>query len=989
MKRLLVFLAVFLSGLTLLVLLLGPDDIVHDTEKVTLSEEEIAGGHVAVPIPGGEGRIGVAFSGDAHFPVVEKEVTLEGGRVVKIPVVFFHSGPIEPTAEAWNARSPRIEVFPGHVPGEAAQVVITARSAIVHGHGLQDFTESMPELRDVLLAGNVVGQFRDPEGQEALRLTTEELLLDIASKEDPKDPDQRTYSLDLVRSRQPVLLQRPDGSFDLRGNGGFSLDPHRRILRMEPPVHFEGTSFSFPGLRGDRGPSPRDSSVPRVTVDSLGPMIFTGDPETRAETGSLSRPDLLVRSGTLELLRQIRVVQLDRWMETEYLMARIEPREDATDRPGMRELLAGDGIVPVRFGIGQGSGHAHTLNWRREQDRLVLEGPVTLTEMELSRSLSLQGGEPLPADPSAEVRRLSLRAAEKLVAWREGELTHVRLEGHAYVSLQGRVEASGSVLSMTLLESEDSAFEWDTLHLEGTDSRRAEARFVGGEPAPVARGHRIEAHRLGENSFRLDLLGDAEIAHERGVLQGPTIAVTATDLQKSPPEFSIHVPQLTHGDFEVPALTVLPGLGAAPPPDGGAPEPPGRLRIHPQSPTSYTLAGPEHLVDGRCVYLLVRHDDREEQRFACDTLRAIVAEGGRPELHLQGQVDFTDLVSGARIEADRLDYRAELLEIRGADAPAFVRVPLQLRESSHLVELRGHEVLFHPDERRLRAVGTGESPAELQIPESLLQAQATPADAAPMSLRARSLELLPGESSEDPTLRRLEAVGTVILSRPSDGLFLKGERLLVLPEEGVAHLEGRGDDWAVMRRPVAGHPEAVDELHAASIDFLDHGRRVRLARDARTTLYLASRPEQPGRDDLMRLALHSRQEMLLEGRELTLGGGVTAELQRGTEQLKCRSDRLEVILDQPLVIDVLGKTEKVTRVRPTLIRAVESVELEHPSARCECSLLIYDLKTGWIQLMAGSRPGKLSYDLGLQQLESSATSFQQWNLRFPTRDEWF
>jgi hypothetical protein len=988
MKRFALFLGIFASLISLLLLVLGPDEILREYESAEFAEEEITEPVVTLPAPDKSGVIGLGLTNTTvEGPLLEKKVLLEDGRVVKVPTVWMEARVAEHRADEWLFAFPRIRLYPGLAVDESPQARIAARTARAQGQGLVDFSDRRPDLRELALAGQVEGTWYNAQGDPLFQLLGEELQFLIGSEEPEEETGESHYFLQNILSHQKIQLWRADQALRVEG-GGFVLDPVRQRLTLQPPVLVRGTDFSLPDEGNTADPQERQP----LEVLADGQLVFqqreSSLPEAAAsdatqQQGGLGVPLDLLQDGILTCQRNVRIRQDDRWLQTELVridVARALVNGEA--KPQVREFLAGDGVMHVDFGLLGGKGSARRIHYVRSDNLVTLDGPLFLEELQLSASADSEEG--------GESSTLTLRAEEKLLVFlpdpeddsRPRKLRW-RVSGNARLHISGQLQAEGGVLEATVWVDPEAAtpYRLDTLDLTGA----ARVVVVGLEDsAPEAQADHIRVVQVSEDHYELTLNGSARLTDSRGQLVGPQMQLSF-QVGGDAPEFSIDVPQLTSGRFQIPGMLLkLPTSASEPRPAPAS----SVLLVHPVGVCSYHGESTSHVLTGRARYEVLQ-DEALAQTLDCDQLRVRMVKEAY-DFFLEGDVVLNDLDGGSELNADSLELVGDILTALGT--PTRAKLPL---EEGQQVTIFADFLQLGTEDQRLLARGGSARQARLELPDKMFSGEPEPeadlpAAPTPVVLWADQIDLRPGDRDDaSAALERLEAAGSLRLERARDGLHMVADRLVLEPNLGRMVLRGSEAQPATIRRRTEHAPDRQHLLQASWLEFLDHGHRIGLAKNSQMVFHWPRDKRVPDPEEMMEITLQPGNETWLDGNRLFFSGGVETTVTYKDEILESFSERLELLLDQPLEINVLDdRSVLVQKVQPVRINAQQEVQLRHPTGTCSGALLSYDFISGKGRLKAGAEPCMLVLESSLGRTSTPGAQFQQWDFFFPMDREW-
>jgi hypothetical protein len=901
MKRLILFGAIFGAGLLLLVLLLGPGQIVVTSDDPEIQPSDLSDvSSVVVMNDGGAhgSRIGIGLEGAGRIPLWKELLLPDGSKQqVKSAEIAYQGN--EPFRGGLHLSAPRFELFAGRKPDEKPHTVLTAGGGDLALRGDPGSAAGTPQQLDVnsvkawTLSPDVVVESFDEAGRPTQRLATERL----EGPEAPLDADGKADLFPSVIAPGPIHLQQLDGSLDLRA-GGLDLQRRANKLTLAPPIAITTSGVTLPDPAAPRATKPAPAapaatdSAPRepIHITCDGPATFVGE-EKSAPAGSVapaappaagataidtsSGLDDVIGPGELIFHDNVVVKQGDRSLRTSRLRAKIARGADGL--LSIEELDAGVPGKPLYLGLLGGEGTAALLHWSQRDQGLVLDGPIRFDDLRFG-----EGADEKKLDLVAKRRAIvrELAAAAPLPA--RVELT---LEEEAHLEATGEMTADGATIVVTLV-----------LPKEGGDAAGAKLLSVaieGGGATPLATAEltgqgkaRARSLRLGDDDRggrTIHLAGDARAEFEEGWVEGDTLDLTLPADPKLPtdpkPQATVIVPRLTAAEFDLPAgdspfePRFDPGARAAAP-QPAAPPPPRRLAIEPLQPCALQRVGKKTDFTGRATYH-VRADGKELQTLIADELH--LAPDGDGSLHADaiGTVDLVDAARGLHLRAARMHTAQRevdgkpmrLLLVDGERAPdaAKAGAPQPAWLTLALPELGGIPFdLFAPaleldlDRGALHASGLTSRP-RLLVPEPLLERfmpalaakAAAPTDAtAPVAPAATDVPAAPPVEFlceelrfiPDPKDRRLDH-GTlqlernVFVSRPRDGASLNATRLVLDLAVQSGLVDGSAGAPVVARRPKPYDAQRLESLTTAWLRVERGGDRIRAADDSIVVLH--------------------------------------------------------------------------------------------------------------------------------------------------------
>jgi len=942
MKRLILFGAIFGAGLLLLVLVLGPGQIVNTDEDPEIKASDLSDVSAAVVMKdrgAGGSRIGIGLEGAGRIPVWKELLLPDGSKQqVKSAEVAYQGN--EPFRGGLHLSRPRFELFSGRKLDEKPHTVLTAGGGDLALRGDPGSAAGTPQQLDVqsvkawTLSPDVVVESFDEAGAVTHHLATERL----EGPEAPLDASGKADLFPSVIAPGPVHLQEfgepREGEqrqvvLDLRA-GGLDLQRRANKLTLAPPIAITASGPALPDPAAPRAPKPAaPAAAPRepIHITCEGPATFVGReaPAPAAPPAGSAQPaaldtsvglDGVVGPGTLVFHDNVVVKQGDASLRTGRLSVTIA--RDANGLLFIEELDAGVPRTPLYLGLLGGEGTAAAMRWSERDQGLVLDGPIRFDDLRFGEG-DKQKQLDLVAKRRAVVKQLPAEAPLP-------ERVELTLEEEAHLEATGEMTADGATIVVTLV-----------LPAKGGDAAGAKLLSVdiaGGGSRPLATAEltgqgkaRAKTLRLGddgEGGRTVHMAGDARADFEQGWVEGESLDLT---LPSDPgKQTKVIVPRLTAAEFDLPAGDSpfeprFAGAATTAAPAAGPP-PTRRLAIEPLQPCALTRVGTAKLAKtdftGRATYR-VRADGKELQTLFADELHLTPDGDGKLQADAIGAVDLVDAGRGLHLRAARMrtserevdGQKLRLLLVDGAReaAPASGGAPepawltLALAEADGIpFDLFAQALEVDLDRGALHATGRDARP-RLLVPERLLErfvpalvampaADAkTTADAAdapeppPVEFLCEELRFVP-----DPKERRLDR-GTLQLERrvavlrPRDGATLSATRLVLDLAQQSGLVDGSSGAPVIARRPKPYAAERVESLTTAWLRVERGGDRVRAADDS---LFVLHPEELPTADapvpPLRRLELRTHDGPELQGEKLALTGGVELDLDYGTRE---------------------------------------------------------------------------------------------------------
>jgi hypothetical protein len=969
MKRLWIFLALFGLGLLGLVLWLGPARVLRDSVETTIAASDLDS--VKSPIRldtagEGAGSIGFELRGAGRIPIWEETIEPDGTRLRVKTALLVHEG-VEPFAGGFHLTRPSFELYPGRATDERPSTVLESGAADLATRS--DFSQPGQlaqglvgeDLRAFTLAGSVLVKQLDAQGAVTFTMETERL----EAPETPLDEAGRAPAARRLVAPGPVRFLQADGGFDLHA-GAMDLDRETGRIELAAPIAIAGTDLALPGLSK---PGARAGTAARppshLTADGPATFVRSGEPSGAGDVLGLAG---VIGPGELLFTRNVLMRQEERWLRSDRVL--LELASDETGALRVARFDAGGAPATVALGLMGGEVRARAAHWREADGDLVLDGPLSASDLLLGEG--------------DDRRKLELSARDRLTARelpaQDGlpDRVRIELESGARARIDGGLDAraerivaelvpprggeGGARLLEVVLSGRESATGDGPA--PGEDADELATAELPGRGEGQARTIRLEEDGAGGQIAHLD--GDARAELDSGFAAGDEIDLFVPADPALP--VRIDVRSLRSGELELPAggspfqAKFAAGAAAA---DGAVP----RIRLEPVGACSLTVAGEATDVAGRCRFR-VRGEERDLQVLDADELHLEPDAAGEMGARALGDVVLEDLDHGLKLHADTARTERDaaghrLLRIAGAPALAIVKVRDDAGNDVGEARIRGAAITLDLDTGELLADDERDR-VHLVVPESLLAGllpAVTPADgevAAPaasdpvttfIELDGEHLRIEPAEGALAPrealrggsfTLR-----GRVTGARPRDGATLEGDSLRVDFAQRSGRLDGTPERPCAVRRPKPYAADRVESIAAAWIEVRDGARFAQLAP---LSILVFHAEDPPTRESpvprRLRIEVRASDAPRLEGDRLRFTGGVEYFISNGSDEIEARSERAELLFDRAL---------DEGPVTPLRFNATPRVRMHRPY-EAEAALLTYDFTTNVLELKEGIEP---------------------------------
>ncbi len=1001
MKRLLLFLSVFVSLLLLLALLIGPKKLLQATEDepAIQATSQDPTSEAGIRIVTGQGAVSLDRIDSLEMPIyaederghpsqeltqlikVKDAVPTEMGLVITGGATTLEHYEAGRRRVFIHSQSSRIRALTPWVFDlrESSQDPRGERKARARRKADRDpADESGPQFAELDCEGGVVVELLREDQSVALHIETEHLL--FAPEEDG--------TIKSIRAPTPVRILDPSGSLKVEGQG-MLIDCKQKSLRIHGPLRMELTEFSMKALLRPspvEAPAPSTTALAPLVVSSKGDLVFVEETDPSlpsAATRDAFAIDELFQSGIVSFYEQVTAAQGAESLASDLLqielvkVAASDPSEPS--RLDVRRLFAGDGASEVEYRVRGGEGCSRQLLWQRSG--LSLAGPVRLDGVALSETSD-------KLDLKAE-QQLTLMPKEKVAEW------ELSLFEKAALDIESKVKANADKsIRATLREASDSNPKGEVLSFELEEGARLQLSDPESQELLAdLRGELIHATQVEGGRWSVVLLSSEDsrpcaVVLAAGEFQGSRIDLCIDPARRD--DFTVDVQNLTKAWFDAPAgFSLVPSVG--PSKAESAPAREQRLHVRPTTTARFIASLRRFEVHGDCELSLqaVGEDPGKAvpQRLRCEEIVAAIEDGRLCSLRATGKVVLDDPSSGAHIEAEEVwqENAGGWIHLRGK--PASATMPL---EDSRTARIEGERLDLDPASQQWKAapdVPEAECAALctrrdsealarralLVLPQQVMQGSLwnlAAAGAGPSEAPSKegTIELLAMRIESDPKVGQdgswqghLDALGWVEAVK-ADSSRLSGQRLHLDFASKRLRIDGEENLGveACALQPKPYDPTRVESIAARWMEFRGGGEELSIAPGHRIVLYLED-PWTPGDPvpPMRRVDLRCEGPAELSQRRpdeknqtLLFQGGVRSVVDWGrkkgqVDRFEIDSRRLEIVVDP-------ASKEAVE------LHAQQLFRLRHPRFLCEGGTLSLDLRTHWLQLKAGAELCRLT-----------------------------
>ncbi|MEW6744587.1 MAG: hypothetical protein AB1486_17670 [Planctomycetota bacterium] len=961
MKRVLLFVALLASGLGILLLSLGRnemEEIIAPLPRIELPPADQTPTPI-VAIEPEQQRI-TAENLTKHFT---KQVTLADGSTAQVTSYVFKVA--RGDTEKQRSREPELLIYNGKPPPEERVVVrVTAhegsippstspggaagsRGASLSGDGLRRDGDSTA-MRQIDLRGDVTVSFFDPEGRDDLVLRTEQLTVY------PKDPDDPQSELWLYCPLS-VSIAKESGTLAIRA-ASLRANLATRRMTLGGEVEVSGSDFRVPALDAllgtsatHRAETPPAVPAEDVVIKSHGEMTYEPDPPSGSMNGGA------LTGGMFRFADGVEVRRGEERIRGEKLEMTLGAREDReqTSVPGSQEP---DSLTLASFRMTSPPGSRTTLDtataegecqvieWHRADGRLFLAGLPELRLAVASDGHPAKGPAPVPSFLLRTADRIEVIPAEPGTA-AENPPIRVRLLGG------GSVQDTRGLFA---LDAEEVEASLTRVAARGSDSpagrgavRLESLLAIGGTPTAVLQGMRVQGQQIRlrpaadpSDPPQVEVEGLQELASLPGSHLSAGSAVRIQSLGSARLAFSgtseIVISGRSRATWEVGSRgasgepqrvlvsdgLVLPFEETAPTRNlvaaGDVDLVDGAARVHMQGErlelplAAEANAESSLLLSGKPAHLTQNEGSPEESRLAALEIEIVIAENSVKRLHASHE---------ARLSLPAAQFSSPWFS-QGLAQGVSQGVSQGLAQGT--------------PQRRL------EPPAErdpLELPPRL-------------TLNAFEVSIYSGADPESGP-ERLQARGGVALAVSSRGFEVFGRELDLDLVSNSGYV--KGDPQALLPAEILwvrteGSPP--DRLEGPRIEFERGGSSVRVPEDGAAYFRVAGdRADERGE----LLVVACRGEMLLLEDRLQASDTVRAKLEKEGEAYQLRARRATVLL---------SRDPDTGQIEPRRLIAQGEVGVESAWMRGQGDALVGDAPWGAIVLEGRGRPCWIEKDGG-------------------------